>query len=410
MKNILFLLIFLIPLSGFATTNDVWEVVAEGVGYSEREAVTDAFRNSIEEVVGLYVDSETKFENDKLISDKILTASKAYIHKYRITSVSNKNGLTQVTIKALVKMQDVKASLSGLNVSILSANDMENTHARMASKLIRSKDAEKILMKTFSDFFSDSNIMELLNVELKGYRIFENEVNQDNTVPFEVSFQISFNLENYNTRIKELATVFDNLGGVVNKTFPVILNPSTHSYAEITSPDFRSYYKSVGGNRGVRPEDKACFGLISYTNPNYQMDHYCFPSDWKTIYPWNQEWNNLNSGKKGPYILLNNLNVIVQFQGETGIVLEKRPAFRRYDELKKDVLQVLKVGFGQSGSNNRLGMRWGGWNIAASGFNIGPFFNYEVSSVVNIKYRDVIDVDLLYDIQRVEVKIEMEEK
>ena len=83
MKQLFFLLFLLIPVVSFAEPQQIQGVTATGVGASEREAVEDAFRNAIEESIGLYVDSETKLQNDQLISDNILTSSKGYIHKYR---------------------------------------------------------------------------------------------------------------------------------------------------------------------------------------------------------------------------------------------------------------------------------------------------------------------------------------
>ncbi len=165
---------FWVLLPALAVAEDIHKVSAEGLGTTEREAITDAFRNAIEDSIGLYVDSETKMENEELISDKILTASKGYIHKYRIVSSEQDNGMTKVKIKALVKMQDVKTSLTGLNISIMSAEDMANTHARLASKLKRSQDAEPVLLKEFDEFFSPENLMNYLTIKLLGYKILEN--------------------------------------------------------------------------------------------------------------------------------------------------------------------------------------------------------------------------------------------
>jgi len=155
MKRILLCICIIITTSSVAFPEDnVLEVAAEGAGATEREAVKDAFRNAVEESIGLYVDTETKMQNEQLISDQILTASKGYIHKYRILSVNTDKGLVKVKIKALVKMQDVKTSLTGLNISVLSAEDMANIHARLSSKLTRSKDAEPILQERWTTFLA----------------------------------------------------------------------------------------------------------------------------------------------------------------------------------------------------------------------------------------------------------------
>ena len=73
-----FLILIFLPAIGFAEP-ETKEVTAQGVGASKREAVEDAFRNAIEESIGVYVSSETQMQNEKLIKDNILTSSNGYI-------------------------------------------------------------------------------------------------------------------------------------------------------------------------------------------------------------------------------------------------------------------------------------------------------------------------------------------
>jgi len=55
MKKILLVLFLLfLPFTVLAVAEDTHEVSAEGVGVTEREALTDAIRNAIEESIGLY--------------------------------------------------------------------------------------------------------------------------------------------------------------------------------------------------------------------------------------------------------------------------------------------------------------------------------------------------------------------
>jgi len=57
-------------------------VIAEGTGASPDEAIKDAFRNAVRQVVGAVVDAETVIKNDDLISDKVLTYSDGFIKHY----------------------------------------------------------------------------------------------------------------------------------------------------------------------------------------------------------------------------------------------------------------------------------------------------------------------------------------
>lgn len=216
---VLFIFVFF-PATVFAT-QEIKEVAAKGVGASEREAVEDAFRNAIEESIGLYVSSETQLQNEKLIKDNILTSSNGYIDNYRLSSVSHENGVTKVEITALVKIQDVKSKLVSLNVSILPAEELANIHARLSTRVKRNQDAENILKKELGDFFEPKNILSMLDIELTSYTIQEDELRQDNTVPYQISFDISINLDSYNKKMKNIVETFENLGGRLNKTLKI---------------------------------------------------------------------------------------------------------------------------------------------------------------------------------------------
>lgn len=50
-------------------------IVVEGVGMTPDEALKDAFRNAVRQVVGAVVDAETLVKNDEVINDKVLTYS-----------------------------------------------------------------------------------------------------------------------------------------------------------------------------------------------------------------------------------------------------------------------------------------------------------------------------------------------
>ena len=65
-----------------AKNEQLQEVVAEGVGTTADEAIKDAFRNAVRQVVGAVVDAETLVKNDELIDDKVLTYSDGFIKGY----------------------------------------------------------------------------------------------------------------------------------------------------------------------------------------------------------------------------------------------------------------------------------------------------------------------------------------
>ena len=146
-------LIFLICLL-MANPNSVFsqdkgktqEVVGEGVGTSADQALKDAFRNAVRQVVGAYVDAETLVKNDELVEDKILTYSNGFIKTFSEVEGSKKvqGGIYRVKIKAVVETGSVIAKLKASNISIKEV-DGKGLFAEVVSKM--DSESWKILSK-----------------------------------------------------------------------------------------------------------------------------------------------------------------------------------------------------------------------------------------------------------------------
>ena len=133
--------------------NNTKEVIAEGVGDSHYNAIKDAFRNAVRQVVGVYVDSETLVKNDKLVDDKILTLSKGFIKTFSEVKGSTKvqGGSHRVTIKAIVETGGVIAKLKASNISIKEV-DGKGLFAEVLTKGDIEKASSKILKKILEEF------------------------------------------------------------------------------------------------------------------------------------------------------------------------------------------------------------------------------------------------------------------
>ena len=100
------------------TRDDKQMVIAEGVGIDGEEALKDAFRAAVRQVVGTVVDSETLVANDKVISDKVLVYSDGIIKGgYKELSRSQEKGLVRVKILATVVRRSVAMRLKEANVT-----------------------------------------------------------------------------------------------------------------------------------------------------------------------------------------------------------------------------------------------------------------------------------------------------
>lgn len=107
----------LLPFSVFAQAAEtIVSVTATGYGETLDDAMKDARRNAILEVVGELMDSETIVQNDEIVKDQILTYSGAYLEDVQTVGKPAKNsetGLYEVTIAAKVRKTQLAKTLHG---------------------------------------------------------------------------------------------------------------------------------------------------------------------------------------------------------------------------------------------------------------------------------------------------------
>ena len=129
------------------------EVIAEGVGATADEAIKDAFRNAVRQVVGTVVDAETLVKNDEVIEDEVLTYSGGFIkgHEEVDGSKKVKGGLHRIKIKAQVERRSVIAKLKAANVTVKEV-DGKGLFAKAVTQLDAEKDAASLLKKQFEGF------------------------------------------------------------------------------------------------------------------------------------------------------------------------------------------------------------------------------------------------------------------
>ena len=155
-------------VAAFAFAQDVEtvKVRGRGTGTDKTEALKDAYRDAVEQAVGLYVDAEQMVKNEELVKDQILTHSNAYIEKYEVAKEGvSANGLVTVTILADVrqraltkKIRDVmplcKIDLSGVS---------RNLHARILTDFKANDDALTIIKNELDGL---QPLKQLMNVTL----------------------------------------------------------------------------------------------------------------------------------------------------------------------------------------------------------------------------------------------------
>jgi hypothetical protein len=128
-------------------------VVVEGRGISADEALKDALRNAVRQVVGAIVETETLIKDDELIADKVLTYSNGIVQTWQEIpgSKKNKGGLYQVVIKATVERQKLVARLKAANVTMKRVDGNE-LFGKAITEMDAERDAAAILEKAFEGF------------------------------------------------------------------------------------------------------------------------------------------------------------------------------------------------------------------------------------------------------------------
>ena len=126
------------------------EVVVNGAGLTKKTALEDAYRNAVQQVVGLYVDADTMVENDELVRDKILATSNGFIVDSKELSSRASNGLVRVNIRAKVESRKLLAGLNAARI-ITRKFDGESLFAKALTNMERKENLQETLLKILAD-------------------------------------------------------------------------------------------------------------------------------------------------------------------------------------------------------------------------------------------------------------------
>ncbi|MBW1742918.1 MAG: hypothetical protein JRJ47_05750 [Deltaproteobacteria bacterium] len=121
--GVLFLVFTITAGSALAQDESVKKIVSIGMagGQSPQArdvAINDALRNAVEQGVGTYISSETIVEQMTLVEDRIYSESRGYITSYDIIEEGVKEGVYQVKISAVVKMEQLAEDLESIGLLI----------------------------------------------------------------------------------------------------------------------------------------------------------------------------------------------------------------------------------------------------------------------------------------------------
>ena len=151
-------------MAAFCENAETVKVRGKGIGVTKMEALKDAYRDAVEQAVGLYVDAEQMVKNEDLVKDQILTQSNAYIESYKIAKESKSDtGLITVTILADVRKRDLTKKIRDvIPAETIDLSDVsKNLHAQIVTDFKANDDGVSIVRNELKDLQPLKQLMKL---------------------------------------------------------------------------------------------------------------------------------------------------------------------------------------------------------------------------------------------------------
>lgn len=198
---------------GLAVKDELKVEFGEGHGETTDEALKEAMRDVLQKVVGVYVDSDFRMNNDEIIRDEIITYSNGFIDHYKkMDEEDDKNGRGKVvTIKAWVKMRDFVNRVKKIAPSQTVKVDGVLLDSDVGNKIR----AEALLKRTLSEL---NPAMDLLEVELVENIRPEVQGANDDFVTLRYVFQVRYSKKRfYQEFIPRLSGVLDQISATSHR-------------------------------------------------------------------------------------------------------------------------------------------------------------------------------------------------
>ena len=149
------------------------EVTADGTGRNRDEAIKNAERAAVEQVVGNFVDSQTLVGNAMLKLDEIYTRAQGFVSGVKILSEGISKGLYKVTARMNVESEPNSALIGQLE-TVMRLNDpritvimmRDNMAAGTHDELAESALNDKLLAVGFSHIVDADIVANLENAQL----------------------------------------------------------------------------------------------------------------------------------------------------------------------------------------------------------------------------------------------------
>jgi len=155
-----------------------------GIGATPDEALKDALRRAVSQVVGELVDAETLVKDDKLISDSVLTYSKGFVSEYTERKPYIDGGLIFQPILARVKQRDLASSLkkNGVTTHVF---DGRKLFAQVTTQMREAKEGSVVIQRLLKDYPAN-----VLNVTVTSEPSLLKKYEADVTLGYELTISV----------------------------------------------------------------------------------------------------------------------------------------------------------------------------------------------------------------------------
>ena len=199
-----------------ASKDGIYLVLAKGMGTSREEALKDALRSAVEQVVATLVRKETITDpaQSKVIKSKILTASVGLIDGYKEQSTLEKGGVWHVQIFARVSDKKMSTQFERFKIPVKKTGiDGEGLFAEAVTEMQAERNAHQWLNHAMKDF--PWNCVKAEIVEYK--RLADRDRDPNVTLNFKVKYSVD--LDAYEKMTRWLTDMLESLSVQKSQTF-----------------------------------------------------------------------------------------------------------------------------------------------------------------------------------------------
>lgn len=255
--------------------DQIQTVEATGYANSEDEALKNAFKNAVEQSVGVLVDSSTIIRNQQLIKNEILTFSNGFIEKYNLISKKKDLDLWEITISAIVKQQDVLEKIKVLNIQTKEIENSDQVYAQAVSSSKAKFDGENLLHKFVID--TQNNILSKKYIKWNVDNLFINiDEATKTTVPITIDYTMDIDWDEYAKIVSNAEKLFSDLGATKVSIQPIA------TLVNIEEIEILDHIKGL---------TKTDIVIVSKKNNTFFANIWRFPKSYQTIKPFSSETN-----------------------------------------------------------------------------------------------------------------------